>query len=107
MDFLFSPLTPEKIENKGQKLYCIAKIGMIVGLLAIALTLVIGLLTLAFDGDSFIDAFIFDIDDDYAFAYLFVVIAYLGLAYGSISVPMYFYSLNLYSLGKIAKNTEK
>ena len=99
-------MTSEKLEKKGQSLYIFSKIGMFCGLCAIALTILIGLIALA-TGADFIEPFIFEIDEEFAFAYFFVIIDYLAVLYGLVGLPIYFYSLNIFALGKVAHNTEK
>jgi hypothetical protein len=106
MEFLTSPITSEKLEQKGQNIYKFAKLGMFLGVCAIALAFIIGILSISLGGE-FISPFIFDIDEEYAFAYLFVVVDYLALLLGIASVPMYFAGLNIFALGRIAHNTEK
>ena len=106
MEFLTSPITSKKLEQKGQSIYKISKLGMFAGVCAIVLTIIIGVLSIEL-GASFISPFIFDVADDYAFAYLFVVIDYLALLWGLVSIPMHFVGLNIFALGRIAHNTEK
>ena len=99
-------MTSEKLESKGQNLYILSKIFMFIGLCGIVLALLIGVISIACDGE-FVSPFIFDMDDDFAFAYPFVVINYLAFLLGLAGIPMYFASLNIYALGRIAHNTEK
>jgi hypothetical protein len=103
---LLAPITSEKLEEKGQKIYKFAKLGMFAGACSIALAVLIGLISLAVGGD-FIEPFIFEIDDEFAFAYPFVILDYIALLWGIVSVPMYFAGLNIFALGRIAHNTEK
>jgi len=104
-NFLHSKLTSEKVEAKGQKLHRLSKIGMLIGLCGIALVVIIGLISVA-TGADFNKPLIFDAEG-YEFSYAFVVIAYLALVLGVISIPVYFRSFELYALGRIAVNTEK
>ena len=106
MGFLTRPITSEKVEQKGQNIYKLSKLGMFVGVCAIVLAIIIGIISIA-TGADFVSPFIFDIDDDYAFAYPFVVLDYLALLWGLASIPMYFQGLNIFALGRIAHNTEK
>ena len=105
-NFLNSELTPEKVEAKGQKLHRLSKIGMLIGLCGIALFVIIGLISIA-TGASFIAPMIFHVYHGYEFSYFFVVIDYLALILGIVGCSVYFRSLELYALGKIAVNTEK
>ncbi len=106
MNFLKTTLTSSKLEAKGQAFYLVGKLGMLIGAIGIALTVLIGIISLA-TGAKFFSPMIFDIDSSYAFAYPFVIIAYLAIAFGIIGVPFYFYGLQLFGLGRIAVNTEK
>ena len=106
MEFLTRPITSEKLEQKGQSIYKLSKLGMFAGVCAIALMVIIGLISVA-TGAEFISPFIFDIASSYAFAYPFVIVDYLALIWGLASIPMYFAGLNIFALGRIAHNTEK
>ena len=107
MEFLTRPITSEKLEEKGQSIYKTSKIFMFIGLCGLAFMLLICIICLAMGGD-FVDPITFSIyDDDFAWVYFFVVIAYLAILLGIASVPMYFSGLNIYALGRIAHNTEK
>ena len=99
------PITSAKLEEKGQNIYKISKMGMFAGILAIILAVIIGLLSIAL-GARFISPFIFEVADEYAFAYFFVVVDYIALLWGLVSIPMYFTGLNIFGLGRIAHNTE-
>ena len=99
-------LTSRKLETTGQTFYCIGILGIICGVVGIGLTIFMGLISLALGGD-FLTPMIFDLDSSYAFAYPFVVLAYLALACGIICSPLYFYGMHLFGLGRIAVNTEK
>ena len=107
MEFLTRPITSDRREEKGQSIYKSAKILMFIGLCGLAFMLLICIICLAMGGD-FVDPITFSIrDGDFAWAYLFVGIAYLAILLGIVSVPMYFSGLNIYALGRIAHNTEK
>ena len=101
-----SEITSEKVEQKGQKLYKMGKSFMVIGLYAVALFVLIGLISIE-TGASFIDPFIFYVADGYKFAYLFVVITYVGLLLGIAGPFLYTRGITLYALGRIAVNTEK
>ena len=80
---------------------------MFIGVCGVGLMLLICIICLAMGGD-FVDPVIFSIrKSKYAWAYLFVGIAYLAILLGIAGVPMYFGGLNIYALGRIAHNTEK
>ena len=106
MEFLTRPITSEKLEQKGQNIYVFAKLGMFFGICSILLALIIGILSVSLGADFF-SPFIFYVAEEYAFAYLFVVVDYLALLWGLASIPMYFAGLNIFALGRIAHNTEK
>ena len=106
MKFLKTPLTSSKLEATGQAFYIFGKIGMFSGVCGIALTILMGLISLA-TGADFLSPMIFDISYEYAFAYPFVALAYSGLYCGVLGIPSYFYGLHLFGLGRIAVNTEK
>ena len=106
MEFLTRPITSKKLEQKGQSISILSKFGMFAGVCAIALMVIIGLISVA-TGADFFSPFIFDIHRSYAFAYPFVIMDYLALVWGLASVPMYFAGLNIFALGRIAHNTEK
>jgi hypothetical protein len=71
MEFLTRPITSEKLEQKGQSIYKFAKLGMFFGVCSIVLALIIGMLSIALGAD-FISPFIFDVYEEYAFAYFFI-----------------------------------
>ena len=106
MEFLTRPITSEELELKGQSIYKISKLGMFAGVCAIVLMIIIGVISIEL-GARFISPFIFEVGGDYAFAYLFVVVDYLALLWGLVSIPMYFVGLKIFALGRIAHNTEK
>ena len=106
MNLLKTTLTSSKLEEIGQTLYLLGKSTMLCGVIGIALTVLMGIVSLA-TGASFFDPMIFNIASSYAFAYPFVIIAYLAIACGIIGVPLYLSGLQLFGLGRIAVNTEK
>ena len=106
MNFLKTTLTPSKLESQGQTFYLVGKVGIFCGVCAIVLIVLMGFISLA-TGADFLSPMIFDIDDAYAFAYPFVVLAYIGFLFGVLGVYFYFYGLHLFGLGRIAVNTEK
>ena len=106
MKFLKTPLTSSKLEATGQAFYIFGKIGMFSGVCGIALTILMGLISVA-TGADFFSPMIYDISMDYAFAFPFIWLADLGLLLGVLGVPSYFYGLHLFGHGRIAVNTEK
>ena len=105
---LTRPITSEKLEDKGQSFYKLGKIFCFCGLCGFALLLLSVLITLIVGGgDWVVDLLIFDIDDDFAFMYAIIPVAYLGVCLGLIGIPLYFSGLNIFALGRIAHNTEK
>lgn len=79
---------------------------MFIGVCGIGLLLLVGIICVAMGGD-FIDPMIFKLKSRYAFAYIFVVLSYLGIIAGISGISIYFHGLNLFALGRIAHNTEK
>lgn len=98
-------LTSKKVEQTGIVFYTISRIGMIFGVISIALAILIGLISIALGAD-FISPFVFRVADSYAFAYLFVIVDYFFFIWGLVSVFFYFIGLHLFALGRIAVNTE-
>ena len=105
---LLSPMTSEKLENKGQFFYKAGKLGMFCGLAGLGLLILSILGTLIIGRPSWVvDLLTFGIRGEFAFMYLIMVISYLAIVYGAIGIGLYFYGINLFALGRIAHNTEK
>ena len=105
MNFLTDPITAEKIEEKGERLYIFSKIGMFAGLCGFILAIIIGVFTVIVGGDLEY-TFTLDIDDEFKFAIPIIILDYLALVFGVICTPLYFYSIQLFVLGNIASNTK-
>ena len=105
---LLSPMTSEKLENKGQFFYKAGKLGMFCGLAGLGLLILSILGTLIIEGPSWVVYLLtFDISGEFAFMYPIMVVSYLSIIYGAIGIGLYFYGINLFALGRIAHNTEK
>ena len=76
MKFITRPITSEKLEQKGQSIYKLSKLGMFAGVCAIVLMVIIGLINVV-RGAGFISPFIFDIYESSVYAYPFVIVGYL------------------------------
>ena len=105
---LLSPMTSEKLENKGQFFYKAGKLGLFCGLAGLVLLILSILGTLIVVGPYWVvDLLAFKIASKFAFMYPIMVVSYLAIIYGAISIGLYFYGINLFALGRIAHNTEK
>lgn len=107
--FLSHTLTSSDVEKKGQKLYKLGKLFMLIGLVGFSLMLFTALLNLIFDGDAdaLLGPFIFKLRRQISFAYLFVALGYLGTLLGIVGIFFYNVGINRFALGHIAVNTEK
>ena len=101
MNFLTDPITAEKIEEKGERLYIFSKIGMFAGLCGFILSIILAIIP------SVVRSIFYEIPDImFALYYFIMFVACLAIVYGIISVPIYFYSIHLFVLGNIASNTK-
>ena len=75
--------------------------------ISVALAVFMSLIGLIIEGDSFYFMFIFAAHSSYSFTIPLVIIVYLGIILGCVGIPMYYASLQIYSLRKITENTEK
>ncbi|MBO5852176.1 MAG: hypothetical protein J6R29_07580 [Clostridia bacterium] len=99
-------LNTGKVIERGEKLYRLSRLFMFIGACAVALAILMALIGLMIDSKYFYFIFLFSADSSFDFTIPLVIIAYLGIILGLIGIPMYYSSLQIYSLGKIAKNTE-
>ena len=101
-------LTAKELEYKGEKLHGISKMCLFAAIIAIGLLIlsVIGTTIIA-GADEVVYLLSFEISDYYFFMYPIVAIIYIGLLMGMFGIPLYFYSLILFGIGKIAVNTEE
>lgn len=113
---LFAPMTSENVEKKGQTFYKAGKIGMLCGLAGIGLLVVVVLITFliatlrspSYAWEIVGGTLAFLYDDALVFiAYPFIAVSYLCILFGLVGIPLYFYGINLFALGRIAHNTEK
>ena len=100
-------MTSAKVEAKGQALINAGRICMLIGLCAFGLFLFILLIAAAINGgNGVIYALAFDFRG-YEFGIPFMVLSYLGILTGLCGIPIYISGLNLFTLARIAVNTEK
>lgn len=99
-------INPTKVVEHGEKLYKLSKIFIFIGACAVALAVFMSLIGLMLEGGYFYLMFVFDVTSDYTFVIPLVILVYLGIIIGFTGIPMYYSSLQIYSLGKIAQNTE-
>ncbi|MBQ7906636.1 MAG: hypothetical protein IJ309_01535 [Clostridia bacterium] len=104
MKFLKTPITSEKVEGLGQKLYKISKWVMLIAALCFVTFFVVALILAACEGCEIGELLIFDSD---TYIIPFTAISYLSLVVCLIGVGLYFSGINLYAVGRIAVNTEK
>ena len=107
MEFLTRPITSERLEEKGQSLYKLGKKFIFMGVCGFAVLLLSMLIALAMYGsEGLINLIILNLRG-FELMYVIVPVAYIGVCLGLIGVPMYFNGLNVFALGRIARNTEK
>lgn len=81
---------------------------MIIGLFAVGLFFLILIIAGTIGGSSYIfDALTFNFDGRYAFVLPLMVLSYFGILIGILGLPIYISGLNLFTLARIAVNTEK
>jgi hypothetical protein len=103
---IFENMTSEKVESKGQALIKAGRLLMVIGLFAVGLFLLILLIAAAINGRTGIAyALAFDFDG-YEIGIPFMALSYLGMAMGLCGLPIYISGLNLFTLARIAVNTE-
>ena len=108
MNFLTRPITSERLEEKGQSLYKLGKVFSFCGLIGFCMFVLSILGALAVKGGSAILFLLeFNLGSGYEFMYLILPVSYIGILLGIIGIPMYFHGLNIFALGRIARNTEK
>ena len=107
MENFLKPITPERLEKKGQSFYRIGKIGMLCGIAGLILQIIsLGLVMIIEGAEEIVDFLCFDTEPSVFFVYPFWVISCLGILFGIFSVFLYFSGMKLFALGKIAGNTE-
>ena len=88
---LLSPMTSEKLENKGQIFYKVGKLGMLWGLVGFTLFVLSIIGTLIVGGPGYLLGLLaFRISSSFAFMYPIMILAYLGIVFGLIGVGLYF-----------------
>ena len=111
--FLTKELTSDDIENKGQKNYKLGKFFMFCGVCGLALLVVISLIVVAAYSTYTLFNYVLLLNTlsgiglvDFLVNVL-VFVSYASILLGFIGIPLYFYGINLFALGRIAHNTEK
>ena len=100
-------MTSEKVESKGQALIKVGRLCMVIGLCAFGLFLFILLIAALINGGTgIVYALAFDFYG-YEFGIPFMALSYLGMLMGISGLPIYISGLNLFTLARIAVNTEK
>jgi hypothetical protein len=113
MEFLFGPITSEKLEDKGQNLYKLGKLFMFAGICGFGVLLLISLIVLVTYSSDALFEYVLLLDTDSGALFIdflvntLVFFSYLGIILGFAGIPMYFSGLNIFALGRIAHNTEK
>lgn len=117
MDFFYKltdPITSEKLERKGQKLYKLGKVFMFAGVCGLGLLLLISLFVIVVAGPYACFNALFNYvlvlnagEGAYVLVNILVFVSYLGLLLGIVGIPMYTSGLKFFALGRIANNTEK
>ena len=104
---IFENMTSEKVESKGQALIKVGRLFMVIGLCAFGLFLFILLIAAAINGGTgIVYALAFNFRG-YEFGIPFMALSYLGMLMGISGLPIYISGLNLFTLARIAVNTEK
>ena len=102
----FENMTSKKVESKGQALIKGGRLCIGIGLCAFGLFLVILLIAAAINGgEAILYALAFDFSG-YEIGIPFMVLSYLGMAIGLCGLPVYISGLILFTLARIAVNTE-
>ena len=105
---MLEPITSEKVEQKGQTIYKVGKIGILCGLLGLGLIILFVLGTVLIFGSEYVGRTLaLNFDPSVAFLIPIMLCAYLGIVFGVASIFLYFYGMQLFALGRIAHNTEK
>ena len=109
--FLYSlqaPITPKKLERKGQSCYKAGKICLFIGLVGLILFVLSVTVTGIIGTPEWVsNQLALQIGEQFAFMYPIMILSYLGMLTGSVGCFLYFIGLILFALGRIAKNTEK
>lgn len=104
---IFENMTSEKVESKGQALIKVGRLCMVIGVFAIGLFLFILLIAGAINGAIGIKYALAFKFRGYEFGIPFMALSYLGMVLGLCGLPIYISGLNLFTLARIAVNTEK
>ena len=103
---IFENMTSEKVESKGQALIKAGRLCIVIGIFAVGLFFLILLVAVAINGrKGVVYALAFDFDG-YEFGIPFMALSYLGMVIGLGGLPIYISGLNLFTLARIAVNTE-
>ena len=103
---IFKNMTSEKVESKGQSLIKAGRLCIVIGLCALGLFLFILIIAALINGSTGIAcALAFDFDG-YEFGIPFMALSYFGMVIGLCGLPLYISGLNLFTLARIAVNTE-
>ena len=104
---IYENMTSEKVESKGQALIKSGRLCMVIGLCSLGLFLLILIIAALINGSTgIVYALAFDFDG-YEFGIPFMALSYLGIVIGLCGLPIYISGLNLFTLARIAVNTEK
>ena len=104
---LNSKLTSEKVERKGENIHIVSKWCMFIGLCGFALLALICLISLIiYDEDSILLILRLKLTAEFKFLNPIVFLCYLSISGGIIGISTYFFGIILFSLGRIAKNSD-
>ena len=113
VSFLSKYLTSADVENKGQRNYRLGKLFMLCGGCGLALLIFISLIVVLAYSTYTLFNYVLVLNTlsgvgivDFLVNVL-VFASYAGILLGFIGIPLYFYGINLFALGRIAHNTEK
>ena len=111
-EILNRDITSFDIQRKGIRSHKLGKWFMAIGLFGISLLLLISIVVvILYDSYALIYVLGFEVDSGAAFVdfvvCILLIVSYIAISFGIVGVPLYFYGINTFALGRIAVNSER
>lgn len=111
-EILNRDLTSADIERKGKRSHKLGKWFMAIGLFGISLLLLISIVVvILYNSRVLNDVLRFEVGSGSALVdfvvCILLIVSYIAIPCGIVGVPLYFYGINTFALGRIAANSEK
>lgn len=103
---IYKNMTSKEVEAKGQSLIKVGRLCMVIGLCALLLFLLILVVAGLINGSKGVTYALAFNFRGYEFGIPFMALSYFGMLIGICGLPLYISGLNLFTLARIAVNTE-